>query len=59
MVKFLNLSIVQQKLNVYDFKMIKKLLILFVLLMPLSSCSTISELNEKAKGDGVPYIPGI
>tara|TARA_Y100000748_G_C15168700_1_gene360816 strand:+ start:358 stop:477 length:120 start_codon:yes stop_codon:yes gene_type:complete len=39
--------------------MIKKLLILFVLLMPLSSCSTISELNEKAKGDGVPYIPGI
>ncbi len=59
MVKFLNLSIVQQKLNVYDFKMIKKLLILFVLLMPLSNCSTISELNEKAKGDGVPYIPGI
>tara|TARA_B100001029_G_C14652712_1_gene230198 strand:- start:76 stop:195 length:120 start_codon:yes stop_codon:yes gene_type:complete len=39
--------------------MIKKLLILFVLLMPLSNCSTISELNEKAKGDGVPYIPGI
>ena len=59
MVKFLNLSIVQQKLNVYDFKMIKKLLILFVLLMPLSNCSTISEVNEKAKGDGVPYIPGI
>lgn len=27
--------------------------------LPLSNCSTLSEINEKAKGDGVPYIPGI
>jgi len=39
--------------------MIKKLLLLIVLSMPLLNCSTLSEFNEKAKGDGVPYIPGI
>ena len=39
--------------------MIKKLIILILLLMPLSSCASLSEINEKAKGDGVPYIPGI
>ena len=37
----------------------KILLILFLLIMPITACSTISEINEKAKGDGVPYIPGI
>ena len=38
----------------------KKLtLILFLLIAPITACSSISELNEKAKGDGVPYIPGI
>jgi len=38
----------------------KKLLILIVLIfIPISGCSTLSEINEKAKGDGVPYIPGI
>ena len=38
----------------------KKILILiFVLIIPISGCSTFTEINEKAKGDGVPYIPGI
>ena len=37
----------------------KLILILFLLTMPLTACSTLSEINEKAKGDGVPYIPGI
>ncbi len=41
-------------------KILKKFVVLFFLIMfPLTSCSTISELNEKVKGDGVPYIPGI
>jgi len=40
--------------------MIKKIIILFFLFVsPISACSTLSEINEKAKGDGVPYIPGI
>jgi len=37
----------------------KLILILFLVLSPLTACSTISEINEKVKGDGVPYIPGI
>jgi len=37
----------------------KLFLILFLLIAPLTACSTLSEINEKAKGDGVPYIPGI
>tara|TARA_B100000945_G_C20116987_1_gene473000 strand:- start:92 stop:211 length:120 start_codon:yes stop_codon:yes gene_type:complete len=37
----------------------KLILILFVVISPLTACSTISEINEKVKGDGVPYIPGI
>ena len=40
--------------------MIKKsLIILFLVFSPIAGCSTLSELNERAKGDGVPYIPGI
>jgi len=41
--------------------MFKKILILLILLLPIShaGCSWISETNEKVKGDGVPYIPGI
>ena len=41
--------------------MFKKILILFILLLPLSNtgCTWLSETNEKVKGDGVPYIPGI
>ena len=39
--------------------MIKKILILFILIMPITNCSWLSETNEKVKGDGVPYIPGI
>ena len=39
--------------------MVKKILILFMLIIPLTHCSWLSETNEKAKGDGVPYIPGI
>ena len=37
----------------------KLILILFLLAAPITACSSISEINEKAKGDGVPYIPGI
>ena len=43
--------------------MIKKLILIFFLTMSLSSCTSvqekIGELNEKLKGDGTPYIPGI
>ena len=37
----------------------KLILILFLVIVPLTACSTLNEINEKAKGDGVPYIPGI
>ena len=37
----------------------KLLLILFLLVTPITACSSLNEINEKAKGDGVPYIPGI
>ena len=37
----------------------KLLLILFLLVSPVTACSSLNEINEKAKGDGVPYIPGI
>tara|TARA_B100001142_G_scaffold280132_1_gene291179 strand:+ start:68 stop:187 length:120 start_codon:yes stop_codon:yes gene_type:complete len=37
----------------------KLILIFFLLAAPLTACSTITEINEKAKGDGVPYIPGV
>ena len=58
--KFLNLNIVQQKLRSYNYSMIKKtLIILFLVFSPITACSTLSELNERVKGDGVPYIPGI
>ena len=60
MEKFLNLNIVQQKLRSYNYLMIKKILIiLFLVFSPITACSTLSELNERVKGDGVPYIPGI
>ncbi len=60
MEKFLNLNIVQQKLRSYKYSMIKKILIiLFLVFSPITACSTLSELNERVKGDGVPYIPGI
>jgi len=39
--------------------MLKKIIFLIIIFLPLSNCSTFSEMNEKAKGDGVPYIPGI
>ena len=39
--------------------MIKKIIIIIILSLPLANCSTLSEWNEKAKGDGVPYIPGV
>ncbi len=40
--------------------MIKKLfIILFLVFSPITACSTLSEINERVKGDGVPYIPGI
>ncbi len=60
MEKFLNLNIVQQKLRSYKYFMIKKtLIILFFVFIPITACSTLSEINERVKGDGVPYIPGI
>ena len=37
----------------------KLLLIFFLLTAPITACTTLNEINEKAKGDGVPYIPGI
>ena len=39
--------------------MLKKFFIILIFCIPLTNCSTLSEINEKAKGDGVPYIPGI
>ena len=60
MEKFLNLNIVQQKLRSYKYYMIKKtLIILFLVFSPITACSTLSELTERVKGDGVPDIPGI
>ena len=58
--KFQNLNIVQLKLRSYKQSMIKKILIvLFLVFSPITACSSLSELNERVKGDGVPYIPGI
>ena len=58
--KFLNLNIVQLKSRSYNQSMIKKVLIvLFLVFSPITACSSLSELNERVKGDGVPYIPGI
>ena len=37
----------------------RKILIILALAFTLSSCSTLSEINETIKGDGVPYVPGI
>ena len=60
MEKFLNLNIVLQKLRRYNYIMIKKfLVILFLVFSPITACSTLSEINERVNGDGVPYIPGI
>jgi len=39
--------------------MIKKIILLFFLFFSIAACSSLSEINEKAKGDGIPYIPGI
>tara|TARA_B110000008_G_C16757911_1_gene479401 strand:+ start:490 stop:609 length:120 start_codon:yes stop_codon:yes gene_type:complete len=39
--------------------MFKKIIVLIFISLFVSNCSTFSEFNEKAKGDGVPYIPGI
>ena len=59
MEKFLNLNIVQQKLRSYNSMIKKALIILFLVFSPITACSTLSELNERVKGGGVPYIPGI
>ena len=40
--------------------MFKKIFVLFFLVFsPITACSTLSDVNERVKGDGVPYIPGI
>ena len=59
MEKSQNLNIVQQELNKYKLKMIKMIILFCLFVSPITACSTLSEINEKAKGDGVPYIPGI
>tara|TARA_B100000676_G_scaffold237799_1_gene237990 strand:- start:317 stop:460 length:144 start_codon:yes stop_codon:yes gene_type:complete len=47
-------------LKSYKQPMFKKILIiLFLIFSPVTACSTFSEMNERVKGDGVPYIPGI
>ena len=37
----------------------KVIIILFLVISPITACSTLDEVNERVKGDGVPYIPGI
>ncbi len=37
----------------------KKIFIVLAFVFALSSCSTLSDINESIKGDGVPYIPGV
>jgi len=39
--------------------MIKNFLFIILVFFALTNCSTFNEVNEKAKGDGIPYIPGI
>ena len=43
--------------------MLKKLFLLFFILIACSGCISvqekIDEINERLKGDGTPYIPGI
>lgn len=39
--------------------MFKKIIFLILITLPIYNCASLSEMNEKAKGDGVPYIPGI
>ena len=39
--------------------MIQKILLIIFLTLPLANCSSLDELKERTKGDGVPYIPGI
>lgn len=59
MAKYLNLSIVLQKLNVYRMNMLKKIIVIVLLAFPLANCASLNQINERAKGDGIPYIPGI
>jgi hypothetical protein len=43
--------------------MFKKIIFILFISFSFSGCSSslssLAEINEKAKGDGVPYIPGI
>jgi|TARA_B110000495_G_scaffold199329_1_gene212584 hypothetical protein len=39
--------------------MIKKIIFILLVSFSLSNCASLNELNEKAKGDGIPYVPGI
>ena len=43
--------------------MFKKLILIIFLSLSFASCASvqekIEEINEKLKGDGTPYIPGI
>ena len=40
-------------------KLQQKLILIIFFTIPVTNCSTLSEINEKIKGDGVPYIPGV
>lgn len=37
----------------------KNIFIILALAFTISSCANLSDVNERIKGDGVPYIPGI
>ena len=39
--------------------LMKKIFLIFAIVFMLGNCSTVSEINERVKGDGVPYVPGI
>jgi len=39
--------------------MIKKIIFILLISFSLSSCVSLKEINERAKGDGIPYVPGI
>ena len=39
--------------------MIKKIIFIFLISFPLNNCTSLNEINERAKGDGIPYVPGI
>tara|TARA_B110000495_G_C22595110_1_gene356374 strand:- start:85 stop:204 length:120 start_codon:yes stop_codon:yes gene_type:complete len=39
--------------------MLKKIIFILLISFSISNCVSLNEINEKAKGDGIPYVPGI